>query len=355
MGGKTTIQAPQPSAAEQQLMRQQAEALQFQQQTVMEQQRLNEMLMPLIYKQSGIVPQFDEAGNITGFTQDETFGEMQRTSVETAQKSLELQQRQVEEQLRLSPTDEDLQRQRDMQNTQMEILKSQLDKMNAPPDELETMRQEIEKGLLERSKAALAGELPVSPGLISDLGKQEQELNERLRQQFGVGYETSTAGIQTLGDFEERKTNILEGARRGDLTMSEQLSLARQGMGMQAGGAGLNQALMAQALNMGGVNPLQVAGQGFGMGTGGIGTSIDAMRGFTTSQLPIAQAFGSSASGFGGAQQGHQFNRSMQFNAAGFNAQQPNSFGSMFGSILGTIGGPVGTAAGTAIGSKLFG
>jgi hypothetical protein len=125
-------------------------------------------------------------------------------------------------------------------------------------------------------------------------------------------------------------------------------------MGMQAGGAGLNQALMAQALNMGGVNPLQVAGQGFGMGAGGIGTSIDAMRGFTTSQLPIAQAFGASASGFGGAQQGHQFNRSMQFNANQFNAQQSNSFGSMFGSVLGTIGGPMGTALGDKLGERLF-
>ncbi len=88
-------------------------------------------------------------------------------------------------------------------------------------------QREIERGMNERTLAALRGELPVDPALLRDLEREEGTLRESLLKQLGTGYETSSAGIETLGQFAQRRQSILEGARRGDLSLAEQLSLAR--------------------------------------------------------------------------------------------------------------------------------
>lgn len=99
----------------------------------------------------------------------------------------------------------------------------------AEPTELDTLRSQIEKGFLERSAAALSGDLPINPALERELQEGEETLRERLRKQLGPGFETSTPGIEALAQLRQRSTELREGARRGDLTLAEQLSLARSG------------------------------------------------------------------------------------------------------------------------------
>jgi hypothetical protein len=91
-------------------------------------------------------------------------------------------------------------------------------------------RREAEiRGLFqERSLKALKGELPVDPALERSLKEQETELRNRLTQQFGPGYETTTPGIQTLGEFFRSAEELRSGARTGQLTLAEQLGLTRE-------------------------------------------------------------------------------------------------------------------------------
>lgn len=98
----------------------------------------------------------------------------------------------------------------------------------AEPTEEDTLRSQIERGFLERTQAALAGNLPVNPALERELQEGEETLREALRKQLGPGFETSTPGIEALAQFTQRGTELREGARRGDLTLAEQLGLARE-------------------------------------------------------------------------------------------------------------------------------
>lgn len=79
------------------------------------------------------------------------------------------------------------------------------------------LRKQNEQLLLERQNAALRGELPVSPALLSDLSDQETQLRESLLQNLGTGFETSTPGIEALAKFNEHKNAILEATRRDDI------------------------------------------------------------------------------------------------------------------------------------------
>lgn len=81
----------------------------------------------------------------------------------------------------------------------------------------ESLREENERLLLERQNSALRGELPVSPGLLSDLDQQEEDLRASLLENLGTGYETSSPGIEALAEFGERRTAIEEAARRDDM------------------------------------------------------------------------------------------------------------------------------------------
>lgn len=164
MGGKTSV--PQATAEERALQQSQAELLDLQR-SILEQQRAQQaVLLPFLAEQEGYDIETDENGNITNISK--------------------------------------------------------------VPDPLDAQRKELEAGLLDRSLAALKGELPVSPALEQDLARQEESLRERLSQQFGPGFETSSPGIETLGQFFNSSEGLREGARTAQLTLSEQLGMARQ-------------------------------------------------------------------------------------------------------------------------------
>lgn len=169
MGGGPTVQAAPVSDEEKALQKSQADNLAQQTAILKQQAQTQQLLAPYIYKQAGIIPQTDEQGNITGFTQDPNF------------------------------------------------------------DPNAGLRTDIETQLLKRSQAALAGTLPVDPTVTNALNDQESSLKERLTAQFGPGYASTTPGIQALNDFATKKAGILGAASRDDLSLSEQLGLAQTG------------------------------------------------------------------------------------------------------------------------------
>lgn len=130
------------------------------------------------------------------------------------------------------------------------------------PDPLKARQEEVASKLLDRQLAALKGDLPVNPALMRELDTQEAKLNETLRKNLGPGYATSTAGGNKLDQFGRFRSDTLEAARRGDLSLAEQLGLARENANSQ----NINQ-LLARATGINN-NPLAVA-QGFGQAASG--------------------------------------------------------------------------------------
>lgn len=163
MGGGG-IEVPAPTQEEKDLQREQIEILRQQRDIIESQSQQQNLLAPFLYQGLGLTPTIDpETGDITSFEQSEDF----------------------------------------------------------------LKRQDIQSQLLERSRAALAGELPADPGLLRSIEEGETDLRERLFRQLGTDYETSSPGIEALSEFEKRKQEILDAARRGDLTLAESLGQAR--------------------------------------------------------------------------------------------------------------------------------
>jgi hypothetical protein len=238
MGG-STVKVPGPSPEERELQKNQAELLSLQRQIIEQQRSQQAVLLPFLAEQEGFDVTTDEFGNITSIS---------RT-----------------------------------------------------PTELEKLREELEFGLTERSLAALRGELPVSPGLERELSDQERVLRERLSQQLGPGFETSTAGIETLGEFFQSSEILREGARRGELSLAEQLGIAREQQNQ------FNKR-----------------------------TSQDFLRQIAVGDpLSLGGAFGQTASGFGQAQIPFIKQRELQTQAAIANAQ---SSAAILGAGIGAIG-----------------
>jgi len=168
---------------------------------------------------------------------------------------------------------------------------------------------EIETELRGRTLKALRGELEVSPTVSRELKQSEESLRERLGRQLGPGYETSTPGIESLARERQRGFEITEAARRGELTLSEQLSSARTGQAqsglsniLQARAAGVQTGgTIGQYLNYGGavanasryntaINAAGQASQGLGS-LAGTFTSMYSRPG-TTSPGTLGAAFG---------------------------------------------------------------
>ena len=250
MGGSTNVQAPQISPQEKDLMTQQTNLLKQQQMLIQQSAHAQNLLAPFLYKSLGLTPTLDQAGNLTGFTQDP--------------------------------------RQAALQSEQLDITKA----------------------LFDRQKLALAGKLPVDPGLLNQLKETEAQLHQRLQTNLGPGWQTSSSGIQALNQWDLYKNNILEGARRGDLTMAEQLGLGMQG-GWQQGSQFLTQG--ASSVAAGPAN--------------------------------YGQLFAQAAQGYNAPLQIFENTRQMQTNAAIANAQSNAAASAGLGTGIGSLVGMLGSAA----------
>lgn len=230
---------PQPSAEERALQAEQANLLRLQQEMIEEQRAQNRILLPFLAEQEGFDVQVDENGNITGISRR--------------------------------------------------------------PDPIEDQNKEIARLMNERSLAALRGELPVDPALERSLESEEESLRNRLIAQFGPGYETSSPGIETLGEFFSTAEGLREGARTGQLTLAEQLGLTRQQQNIFARQSGQD-VLRTSAVG----DPLAFAG-----------------------------AFGQVAKGFGQAQIPYIQQRQLQAQVAMSNS---NSMNALIGAGIGAVG-----------------
>lgn len=178
-----------------------------------------------------------------------------------------------------------------------------------------------------REKAALKGELPLNPGLLSDLDKQLAQTQQSLQKQLGPGWQTSSAGIESIRQYNLMRNTVLDAARRGDLTLAD--ALQSNAMNQARGGLTLNDALYGSQLG----NLLGQQSQQMGL-TG------------TVTQFPYGNigGYGQTAAGYGqmaamlGAQRMNSYNQQL----AAMNSGQ-NTFGSIFGPMA-SMAGMLGSA-----------
>jgi hypothetical protein len=351
MGGKTTIEAPQPSAQERALQAEQVEMLQLQKDAIQQQQSFAQMIQPILFEQAGLKPVYGNQAKLEQLQQQreqivsqgnnpadpEALNSIQQQRDElgaqrdalpdgpqkqalTRKMQALLQQR---EQLQGGNTSQQLAA-IDAQIAEAQQTAGQVtgyEQQQGPElTEADRLREEIELKSLQRNVAALKGDVPLDPGLLRDLDKRDQDLENQLRQQFGDL--TSSPAQEALQRGRDSRSIITDQARRGDLTLAQQL---------QGNQTGINQGLIDNQFNRAG---------------GALG-------------LTNPFAFGQGAQGFGSAQQFGQFNRSLQADADKFNAQQSSPLGSILGGIagagIGAMTGGAGTAIGAQFGASLFG
>lgn len=243
--GSTNVSVPGPTAEERALQAQQASLLKQQGEIISSQVSQQKALLPFFAEQAGIKLQYNDKGDVIGATHID--------------------------------------------------------------DPLEAQNKQIQGLFNQRTLDALGGKLPVDPALEQELSTKEQTLRDHLQQQFGPGYETSTPGIQTLNEFFKSAEGLRYGARTGQMTLAEQLGLARgeQGMATQ-------------------------------------GQNINIFRGFGISDpVAFAQASGQTASGYGQAQVPFIQQRQMQLQASMANAQNQMQMMSGFGQLAGSLFGGV--------------
>lgn len=222
-GGQTSVQGYNPSQSEVDLKNLQASQLKSQ-------NNLQNLLLPYQLKQMGLTGSFGADGNLIGVTENAKTDTQNKTDL-LNKSFLDLALQQV-----------------------------QGESANLP------QTQEIQKQLQERELAALKGELPVNPALTRELGENEDVLRESLRKQLGTGFETSDPGIRALATFNQRKNETLESARRGDLTLADQLSQARGASNFNAAGGGFTSADLAEKLR--GTKLSELAGIGGAFSSG---------------------------------------------------------------------------------------
>jgi hypothetical protein len=319
MGGGSKVKYPGPSAQELALQQQQTALLQQQQAAIAQGMREQSLLAPYLYQQLGLSPTYDPAtGEIAGFSQLPGFAEQNE-----ALRNFQFEQTQgLLEQQRLSKLLQPFQF-KAMGVTPQYDEAGKITGFIESTDPLDVQGREIARLQQERSLAALRGELPVDPALYQELGQQQELIEETLRRQLGPGYTTSTPGSETLMDFAQRRSMVLDAARRGDLTLAEQLSLARGSSNQQTEFA--RQALRA-GVGAGAQEPNTGAYQQALMTLGGRGFGNAAQLGslFSSINEPLGQL---------GQWRGQQFQAAVS--KAQAKAAEMESYGKIGGSVAG--------------------
>jgi len=400
---------PEPTSEERNLQADQAEALRWQTRMLQSGAAETRALAPYLYRQMGLNPQFDEEGVITGFEEDPSFTKQQelirqrqleeleyggeRLASERARLGLEPERLALDRE-RLAAEREFLPIQQDTTRSQLELAGEQAEYNRRlqrqqellQPEQFEMMgvkpirneageitgfeslddpgrarRDEIQRLQEERSLAALKGELPTDPALLRDLNERETLTRERLRRQLGTGFEATTAGSESLGEFEESRAMTLDAARRADLTLAEQLGLNRgqsnrqedaQRMAMLQS-VGPKSFTQASTLGgaLGGTGLFGGGGNLFGSGGGGGGGGFN-LGGLQGLLMNPANQSGSMANQFSNLTGGYESVmgnlanwRGNQFQANVSKAQQQQAENQLYGQIGGSVLAAGATAA----------
>jgi hypothetical protein len=92
--------------------------------------------------------------------------------------------------------------------------------------ELDQKGYDVAMAAAERSLKAYAGELDISPALEKSLGQRKEELEVGLSQKLGSDWQSTTAGIQAMAQFDETSNLIREEVRSGIITNEGAMTLA---------------------------------------------------------------------------------------------------------------------------------
>lgn len=283
------------------------------QETALRQYQEQQKMQPLLYEEAGVRPIYDEAGNITSFAR-----------TEQGQKRLD-----------------------------------------------------YESQLLEHQRKALAGELPVDPTLERTLKEGETQLRSQLQAQLGEGYETSTPGIQALGEFSRKAAEARANVAHGQLVSGQQLLESQEQVGarQQAGASsgrgmlgdyGLRPVSFGQGVQAGGMPNYLGTAQGMGgnlftaggptLTSAGYQTAVNSPYGTLGQFGDLAQRYGGLVSSGGTLVNQLAGRRRQQYQDYQAGAAQS---GGIWGTGLGIVGaaagayfgGPAGASAGWTLGS----
>jgi hypothetical protein len=127
-----------------------------------------------------------------------------------------------------SPTTKHYARDLREKEAELALARNEITGFKRVQDPMDKQRREIEQGYLDRSSAALRGELPADPALLRDLREQEQTLGNIMRRNLGSGWQASSPGIEALVRFGESANIQKDMARREDMTMAEALGISRE-------------------------------------------------------------------------------------------------------------------------------
>lgn len=320
---KGDVHVPKPSNEERALQAEQTELLRAQREILLSTQQQQNALLPVFAESLGLVLKFDETGQIIGAEQTPEARRIEGLSSQLLEKTLG-----------------DLLTESPLEKTQNRVLELQLQKLQEeldPTTEEGIRNKEIQKLLGERTLAALKGELPVDPALERDLKKQEETLRDTLRAQLGTGFETSTPGIEAMQSFREGAEVLRSQARRGELTLSEQLASARAGVDIAMG----QSVLAGSQARIPGIDPLAAGGFAFGTGQGTVSNQTTLAQLISGQNMGIAGGLGQVAAGFQMPIGQMMAQREMELNASIHNAQNDmmglGALGSVFGTVLGMI------------------
>ena len=92
--------------------------------------------------------------------------------------------------------------------------------------ELDQKGYDVAMAAAERSLKAYAGELEISPALEKSLGQRKEELEVGLSQKLGPDWQSTTAGIQAMAQFDETSNLIREEVRSGIITNEGAMTLS---------------------------------------------------------------------------------------------------------------------------------
>jgi hypothetical protein len=177
------------------------------------------MIEPELYKRLGIEPiyeRYDE--QLTGLKK-------QKAELEAEQARLRTMSKYKKEKIKGKGGDPEARLTR--VGNRLDVLNTTIGRLEAQPGTITGFRTlspgegtgiaSLTQMMQGRLGKALGGELPDDPRLLRQLEDQEATLQERMRRQLGPGWETSSAGIEAMRQWEAYKRETLASAQEAQI------------------------------------------------------------------------------------------------------------------------------------------
>ncbi len=158
------------------------------------------------------------------------------------------------------------------------------------PTELEGLREDVELESSQATLRGLRGKIPVPEAFDRDREEGRFALANRLRDQLGSGFETSTPGIDALARFDSESDRLREGIRFGQLNQVEAIASGRSAQNLAENNA---LQLRLAGLNQSGANSLafQQGGALFGQSQSQANVALQSAFGAAGASNQAAQTF----------------------------------------------------------------